>query len=605
MQPTETFVERLGVILETDGLPRIAGRLFGVLILSPEPLSLDELARRLGVSKASVSVDARLLEQRGVLERVSLPGDRKDYYAMAPDLFRRSLEQRLARWSAFHEALASVRPAVVGRHPVVDARLEEMDEAYHQMLKTITTALDTWTRRHRTARRRQAGPLASAIALAAMLLCPASGLVGQQAQPQRLTLGDAIRLAAGSNVNAMTAGYQADQAQAQIRQRRAALLPHFSASALESGRTSNTATFGFDFPTPAGQEPFFDPMGEILGPVNTLDLRARLSERLYDAGARGRVRTATSTAEAARARATAVSEDAGAMAGNAYLLVQRAAAVLMARRADSVLADSLVRIARERLDAGTAVGLDVTRAQAQAAGVRAQLIAARTALDRARLELAHTLGLPIGMPLELLDSLEVPRTAPAAAEEDSLIRLALGRRPDVLAADAALRAAAQSIAAVKAERLPSLDVFGDYGTIARNGRSYVPTYAWGVAVVVPIFNGFEREGRIDEYQARLLELQRRHLDLMDQVALDVRTARLELTAAFEQVSATQERLELVGAEARQSAERFQAGLDNNADVITALLQLNGARITRIDALMAYHRARVLLARAEGAVTEIP
>jgi DNA-binding transcriptional regulator GbsR (MarR family) len=150
--PTDSFIERLGIILEADGLPRIAGRLFGVLLLSPEPLSLDELAHRLDVSKASVSTDARLLEQRGVAERISRPGDRRDYYQMAPDLFRRSTEQRLARWRAFHEAVCSVRPIVAGRNPVVDHRLEEMEEAYDHVMRTITAALETWGRRRRGSR---------------------------------------------------------------------------------------------------------------------------------------------------------------------------------------------------------------------------------------------------------------------------------------------------------------------------------------------------------------------------------------------------------------------------------------------------------------------
>lgn len=441
--------------------------------------------------------------------------------------------------------------------------------------------------------------------LIAVLLAAATALPAQQAPATRLTLGDAIRLAARSNVSAVTAGYQADQLQARVRQKRAALLPDLSASAVESGHTTNTATFGFDFPTPEGVEPIFDPNGEILGPVNTLDVRARASQRLYDAAARGRLKTAASTAEAGRERATSISEEAGAAAGGAYLLVQRAASVLGARQADSVLADSLIRIASERLDAGTAVVLDVTRARAQAAGVRAQLIAARTALDRARLDLSHVLGLPIGTPLELVDSLDPPPAAPAGTEVDSLIATALRQRPDIRAADAALRAAAQSVSAVKAERLPSLHLYGDYGLSGRNGRSYLGTYAWGLAVAVPIFNGFEREGRIDEEQARLLELERRQTDLLDQVALEIRTAQLELSAAYEQVSATRDRLDLVAAEARQSAERFQAGLDNNADVITALLALNVARVTHIDALTAWHRARVAMARATGTVTELP
>lgn len=153
MRPTDHFIERLGLIMETDGLPRIAGQLFGVLLLSSEPQSLDQLAARLKVSKGSVSLDARLLRQRGVIERVSRPGDRRDYYQVAPDLFRRSMEQRLGRWQAFHEALVTLRPAVAGRDRTVDGRLEELDRAYHHMFTGIKATLDALATDRRPARR--------------------------------------------------------------------------------------------------------------------------------------------------------------------------------------------------------------------------------------------------------------------------------------------------------------------------------------------------------------------------------------------------------------------------------------------------------------------
>ncbi len=67
------FVERMGLMLEEDGMPRIAGRMFGYLLVHEGPFSLDELAERLQVSKASISTNARLLEQLGMLERISAP----------------------------------------------------------------------------------------------------------------------------------------------------------------------------------------------------------------------------------------------------------------------------------------------------------------------------------------------------------------------------------------------------------------------------------------------------------------------------------------------------------------------------------------------------
>lgn len=57
---TADFIERIGGSLESDGRPRIAGRIFGLLLVSEDCRSLDELAVQLRVSKASVSTNARL-----------------------------------------------------------------------------------------------------------------------------------------------------------------------------------------------------------------------------------------------------------------------------------------------------------------------------------------------------------------------------------------------------------------------------------------------------------------------------------------------------------------------------------------------------------------
>src|ERR671917_427148 len=99
------FVERMGLYTEAEGLPRIAGRIFGFLLVQPAPCSLDDMAQALGVSKASISTDTRRLEQLGLLERTSRPGDRRDYYRIAPDAFARSIDERLRRMRRFQDVL--------------------------------------------------------------------------------------------------------------------------------------------------------------------------------------------------------------------------------------------------------------------------------------------------------------------------------------------------------------------------------------------------------------------------------------------------------------------------------------------------------------------
>lgn len=411
-----------------------------------------------------------------------------------------------------------------------------------------------------------------------------------------LTLGDAARLGARQNASALQARYRTEQANARITQTRSDLLPSISGYVQENGRSFNTATFGIPFPG-------FDPRGEIIGPVNIFDVRGRISETFLDFGALQRVKSARTTARAFGATAANEAELSAQNAAQAYLRAQRADAQLSARQADSVLADSLLGIAREELRAGVGVALDVTRAQSQFATVRAQLIVARNERDRSRLDLLRALGQPLTANVSLADSLTMLDIRDTTIDEGRAIEGAMHARPDLRAADEQIHAAEQRITSIRAERLPSLSAFGDYGYIG--DQKLLGTYDWGVQVSIPIFDGLHREGRIEEAKAMANEIDVRRRDLQQQVAIEVRGALLDLASARQEADAVREALRLAQQEVAQAQERFRAGVAGNADVITASLALNSARTQAVDALASYQGAKVALARAVGSVTALP
>jgi outer membrane protein TolC len=435
-----------------------------------------------------------------------------------------------------------------------------------------------------------------------VFLCASAALPAVQAAAQDsalarpLTLGDAARLGARQSAAAIEARARTDQANARITQSRSDLLPTVSGYVQENGRTYNSATFGVDFPG-------FDPAGSIIGPVNIFDTRGRISETFLDFGAIQRLRGAKSTARAFGATAANEAEVSAQNAANAYLRAQRADAQLSARVADSVLADSLVGIANEELKAGVGVALDVTRAQSQLATVRAQLIGARNERDRSRLDLLRALGEPLTAKITLADSLNGLSVGDTTVDEKAAIDLAMRARPDLRAADEQMRAVQQQVTAIKAERLPSVSAFGDYGWVGKN--KLLGTYDWGVELSVPIFDGLRREGRIEEQKAAANEIDVRRRDLRQQAAIEVRGALLDLASAREQVDAAREALRLSQQEVEQAQERFRAGVSGNADVITASLSLNSARTQAVNALSSYQGAKVALARAVGSVTALP
>jgi outer membrane protein TolC len=419
-----------------------------------------------------------------------------------------------------------------------------------------------------------------------------------------LSLGDAARLAARQSAIAQGARLRADEAQARVRERRADLLPNLSSYVQEAGRTFNTSTLGIDFPSEPGVPPLFDPRGQVEGPVNTLDVRGRVQQNLLDFGAIGRVRSAQAEARSSTADAEATAEQAATTATNAYVRAMRADADLRARQADTLLATELLRIAESQLEAGTGVGLDVTRARAQLAATRAALLSSRNARDHAHLDLVRALAVPVGTDLVLTDSLTTMAGGETVPDEATLVAEALRNRPDLVAEEQRVRAAKQGLSAIKAERLPSLGLVADDGVIGKNGAKLLNTYTWGLQVSVPIFDGFRREARVQEQQSVVREAEVRQRDLEQQARADVRGALIDLEGAREQLAAATERLQLAEQELAQARDRFNAGVAGNADVVNASLALTSSRTLVNDAETLYQLARVALARATGSVTTL-
>lgn len=134
------------MFFETEGFSRIGGRIFGRLLLSEAPMSLDGLAADLGACKASISTETRALERRGVLERVGKPGDRRVYYQVAPGLPLPTMKLRLDRWRRFSRILEEAPADAAGGNAVVRRRLDEILEAHRYLLAEFGDAIERWHR---------------------------------------------------------------------------------------------------------------------------------------------------------------------------------------------------------------------------------------------------------------------------------------------------------------------------------------------------------------------------------------------------------------------------------------------------------------------------
>jgi outer membrane protein len=441
------------------------------------------------------------------------------------------------------------------------------------------------------------------------IVAPEPAAAQQDTGTHVLTLGDAARLAAHQSATAQAAHAEAQQSTAQAHLRRGSFLPTVYGLGQETELVENSAALLRFPPVPAGSplnlNALLPPAGIDFPPIKAVDLRAYASDTLFNFGTLQRYRQAQMAERASYAVASSTAELSAGTAATAYLTTQQANAVLAARLADSSLAADLLNIARQQLQAGVGIALDVTRAQAQLASTRAQLIAARSTRDGAQLDLLRALGLSLDAHLVLSDSLNRMPTTDTLPQESGEIDLALRHRPDLRALDDQLTAAEQQVSAIRAERLPSLEAFGNKGVQGGNYVRLLEVYQWGVGVSVPVFDGFRRESRIEEQEAVRRELEIRRRDLRQQAAIDVRRAFLNLASARQQLDAANEQLTFAQQELSESRERFRAGVAGDADVITASLDLNSARTLQVNALTSYQTARVSLAQATGSVTDLP
>lgn len=108
----ELFIETAGAVAESFSLNRIVGQLYALLYIRCEPVSLDEMAAELKISKGSASVNIRILENWNSVKKVWVQGSRKDFYTAEPDILK-IISERLQQGIERRLTLAKSRKSMI------------------------------------------------------------------------------------------------------------------------------------------------------------------------------------------------------------------------------------------------------------------------------------------------------------------------------------------------------------------------------------------------------------------------------------------------------------------------------------------------------------
>jgi outer membrane protein TolC len=407
------------------------------------------------------------------------------------------------------------------------------------------------------------------------------------AQPLELSLDDAIQRGLKNNLGVILSGTQASQARGQRLSQLQTLLPSVDFNAQETVSQVDLPAEGLRFPGLT-----------IIGPFGYTDLRAKLSWSLVDVNSLRTYLAARHNFAAAQLTAADARDMVVLTVGNAYLLV-----LADQSRVESV--DAQVSTAKVSLDqavasheAGTAPLLDELRARVDWQSLEQQGIVARNALEKDKLALARTIGLPLAQTFTLAD------TAPYAAfdqiDVDKTIRDAHANRKDLAAMMEQVKAQEEQRKAATADRLPTLKFDGDYGDIGVNvAHSHGTGDATGT-LSVPLFKEFELRGEAEVAQSQLDVAKAQLSDKAAQVDADVRDALLDIASAQQQVQVARSSVDLANEALSEAQQRYKAGVSDNLAVSQAQQSVAQANDQYVSSLYRHNVAKLSLARALGA-----
>jgi outer membrane protein TolC len=149
------------------------------------------------------------------------------------------------------------------------------------------------------------------------------------------------------------------------------------------------------------------------------------------------------------------------------------------------------------------------------------------------------------------------------------------------------------------QRLPKVEFSGFWVEQCLAPDSIIPVYQYQGSVIFPLFTGGRIQAERAQADLAIRQLQQRETDLRNRIALQVKTAVAQVAAARNEVTVANLGIQLAREEVTQARDRFQAGVTNNIEVITAQDELARANDNQIGALYRYNQARASLAYAVG------
>jgi outer membrane protein TolC len=451
---------------------------------------------------------------------------------------------------------------------------------------------------------------------------------------RRLSLAEAMDLAATANVDVQIATERIREAGGHVTSERALLLPTLKGGVSQNRQDRSTAAFGlpssgsanvspvqntisypgtpnsvvkqFDLPTtalvtPVNPVPLDFDFSDTTGPYNYFNAKLYLTVPLIDVQNFRSVDAATAEQIAARLDRDAAREEAMSQAASLYQGVNfsQEAVDMLTKKVE--LHEQRVVLSEDLAKTGVSTELDVRKEKVVLAQVRTELRHAQNQLAMATRELKRVLDIDPAEGVELTDALNFrPMTA---LNPGDAFRLALERRPEYRSQKQKEKAASIQRKSAIADYYPTLKASGNYGESGLTPDDTVETWFIGAAATIPLFDSFKRRGTIIQRDSKLKQERSRTRDMEDRMGNEVRQSADELGYYEAMVLAADENVMYSDEVLHKTRDGEQAGTTTELDVVEAEVDLANAKYNRLEAMYNYDLSVTKWFKATGNVRE--
>lgn len=264
-------------------------------------------------------------------------------------------------------------------------------------------------------------------------------------------------------------------------------------------------------------------------------------------------------------------------------------------------ARTALEAAQKRRESGLATVADVYRAETQVAQSQLNLTRSSGELEKSRGLLASVVGLPVNVAISVQPLQQPTQIAEMTTGISELLEKAKSSRPDLVAAEAQVRAAEANAKAVARAGLPSIEVTGGGGhTLFNDNRPAASNYNIGLALRIPIFTGFRNTYSARQAQAQADAAAANRDVLFRQTEVEVWQGYYDLNTATSSISSTLAQVRSAEQTSQATLARYKSGFGSILDLITAQQDESNARVQQIQSYLDWFTTLARLQVAVGA-----